>query len=142
MVCYYGSWAVYRPGDGKFPVEEIDPFLCTHLIYGFAGLGHDNRIRSLDSWNDLKDNYGKGAFLRFTTGLKAKNPKLKTIIAIGGWNEGSMKYSAMAETASSRKYVDVIGASSFHIINVHSMLFFKYCIVRKTNSIYIYGHCS
>lgn len=103
MVCYYGSWAVYRPGDGKFPVEEIDPFLCTHLIYGFAGLGHDNRIRSLDSWNDLKDNYGKGAFLRFTTGLKAKNPKLKTIIAIGGWNEGSMKYSAMAESPSSRK---------------------------------------
>ena len=28
LVCYYGSWAVYRPGNGKFPVEEIDPFLC------------------------------------------------------------------------------------------------------------------
>lgn len=28
LVCYYGSWAVYRPGSGKFPVEEIDPFLC------------------------------------------------------------------------------------------------------------------
>lgn len=28
IVCYYGSWAVYRPGNGKFPVEEIDPFLC------------------------------------------------------------------------------------------------------------------
>ncbi|KFM81241.1 hypothetical protein X975_19005, partial [Stegodyphus mimosarum] len=25
VVCYYGSWAVYRPGDGKFPVENIDP---------------------------------------------------------------------------------------------------------------------
>ncbi|OQR66805.1 putative chitinase 3-like [Tropilaelaps mercedesae] len=109
VVCYYGSWAVYRPGDGKFPVEEIDPFLCTHLIYGFAGLGFDNRIRSLDSWNDLKDNYGKGAFERFTTGLKAKNPKLKTIIAIGGWNEGSMKYSAMAESPSTRKiFIDSV----------------------------------
>lgn len=34
LVCYYGSWAVYRPGDGKFNVENIDPFLCTHIIYG------------------------------------------------------------------------------------------------------------
>ncbi|XP_022662425.1 chitinase-3-like protein 1 [Varroa destructor] len=109
VVCYYGSWAVYRPGDGKFPVEEIDPFVCTHLIYGFAGLGFDNRIKSLDSWNDLKENYGRGAFERFTTNLKAKNPRLKTIIAIGGWNEGSIKYSAMAESPSSRKiFVDSV----------------------------------
>ena len=28
LVCYYGSWAVYRPENGKFPVENIDPFLC------------------------------------------------------------------------------------------------------------------
>ena len=60
MVCYYGSWAVYRPGAGKFDVEDIDPFVCTHIIYGFAGLGPDNTIVSLDSWNDLYDNYGKG----------------------------------------------------------------------------------
>ncbi|XP_064474372.1 chitotriosidase-1-like [Ornithodoros turicata] len=108
VVCYYGSWAVYRPGGGKFPVEAIDPHLCSHLVYGFAGLGHDNRIRSLDSWNDLADNYGKGAFKRFT-GLKKQNPKLKTIIAIGGWNEGSIKYSNMAENPASRKtFVDSV----------------------------------
>lgn len=34
LVCYYGTWAVYRPDAGKFPVENIDPFLCTHIIYG------------------------------------------------------------------------------------------------------------
>ena len=92
MVCYYGSWAVYRPGAGKFDVENIDPFVCTHIIYGFAGLSYDNKIISLDSWNDESDNYGKGAFARFT-GLKKKNPALKAMIAIGGWNEGSTKYS-------------------------------------------------
>lgn len=101
VICYYGSWAVYRPEKGKFPVENIDPFICTHLIYTFAGLGYDNKIRSLDPWNDLKDNYGRGAFERFTA-LKKVNPKLKTLLAIGGWNEGSIKYSSMASTASDR----------------------------------------
>lgn len=36
MVCYYTNWAGYRPGDGKFSVQDIDPNLCTHLIYSFA----------------------------------------------------------------------------------------------------------
>lgn len=36
MVCYYGSWAVNRPGAGKFDVEDIDPFVCTHVIYGWV----------------------------------------------------------------------------------------------------------
>lgn len=104
VVCYYGSWAVYRPGLGKFDVEDIDPFLCTHLIYTFAGLDpHTHRIKSLDPWNDLYDNYGKGAFLRFTTGLKQKNPQLKTLLAIGGWNEGSETYSEMSAIPERRK---------------------------------------
>lgn len=34
LVCYYGTWAVYRPDAGKYPVENIDPHLCTHVIYG------------------------------------------------------------------------------------------------------------
>ena len=60
VVCYYGSWAVYRPGDGKFDVSNIDPFVCTHLIYGFAGLGSDNKLKILDEYNDLEENWGKG----------------------------------------------------------------------------------
>ncbi|XP_046455808.1 acidic mammalian chitinase-like isoform X1 [Daphnia pulex] len=101
MVCYYGSWAVYRPGNGKFDVEQIDPFLCTHIIYGFTGLGTDNTMIPLDPWNDLYDNWGKGAFLRFT-GLKQQNPNLKALIAIGGWNEGSEKYSRMVSDPAKR----------------------------------------
>jgi len=108
MVCYYGSWAVYRPDKGKYPVENIDPFLCTHLIYTFAGLGYDNKIRSLDPWNDLRDNYGKGAFERFTN-LKQQNGKLKTLLAIGGWNEGSIKYSSMAASPETRRiFIDSV----------------------------------
>ncbi|XP_042219680.1 chitotriosidase-1-like isoform X2 [Homarus americanus] len=102
VVCYYGSWAVYRPGQGKFDVENIDPHLCTHLIYGFAGLRQSNNtIVSLDPYNDLYDNYGKGAYKRFTR-LKEINTDLKTLLAIGGWNEGSTKYSQMVSSKSTR----------------------------------------
>jgi chitinase len=82
MVCYYGTWAVYRPGNGKFDVEDIDTNLCTHIIYGFTGLGTDNTIQCLDPWNDLYDGGGKGALYRFT-GLKSKKPSMKALVAIG-----------------------------------------------------------
>ncbi len=87
---------------GRFDVEDLDPFLCTHLMFGFAGL-HPTKhtIMSLDPWNDLYDNWGKGAFDRFNR-LKLYNPGLKTILAIGGWNEGSENYSDMALTQEGR----------------------------------------
>lgn len=34
--------------------------------------------------------------------MREKNPELKTLIAIGGWNEGSLKYSQMAGDSSKR----------------------------------------
>lgn len=82
MVCYFGSWSVYRWGDGLFDVEDIDPFLCTHIIFAFAQLGENNTIEAYDAYNDLEDNWGKGAYVRFT-GLKNQNPELKALLAIG-----------------------------------------------------------
>ncbi|XP_051166063.1 chitinase-3-like protein 2 isoform X2 [Leptopilina boulardi] len=94
IVCYFGSWSVYRPENGRFDIADINPQLCTHLIYTFVGLSEDGNIRVLDSWQDLPDNYGKNGFGRFNA-LREKNPRLKTLIAIGGWNEGSRKYSSV-----------------------------------------------
>lgn len=107
VVCYLGSWANYRHGNGKFLIENIDPHKCTHLIYGFAKL-ENNMITAFDSWLDLKDNWGLGAYERFN-GLRKQNPQLTTLIAIGGWNEGSSKYSLMASKPESRKiFVDSV----------------------------------
>lgn len=55
----------------------------TTILFRFTGLSYDNMIKPLDPWNDLEDNYGKGAMRRFTN-LKRINPDLKTLVAIGG----------------------------------------------------------
>ncbi|EZA47279.1 hypothetical protein DMN91_005935 [Ooceraea biroi] len=92
IVCYFGSWAVYRPGDGKFDISYIQPNLCTHMIYTFVGITTDGDVKVLDAWQDLPDNWGKDAFGRFNK-LREQSPETKTLIAIGGWNEGSARYS-------------------------------------------------
>jgi len=50
---------------------------------------------------DLEDNYGLAGFKK-ATDLKYSFPKLKVSVAIGGWNEGSEKYSKMASDSSKR----------------------------------------
>ena len=128
VVCYVASWAAYRPGklycfpcsvyfiffnilsisgNGAFTWENIDPTLCTHIIYSFAGLDNETyEMKSLDPFLDLEKDGGKGQYSKIIN-LKAKQPDLKVTVAIGGWNEGSEKYSAMAMTPQSRrKFID------------------------------------
>lgn len=52
LVCYYTNWSWYRPGLGKYTPEDIDPTLCTHIVYGFAVLSNDGLITAHDSWAD------------------------------------------------------------------------------------------
>jgi len=86
IVCYLGSWSVYRPAAAKFSPENINPFLCTHLIYAFAGLSSKYELKPFDSYNDIT----KEGYRKFTD-LKEHNKQLKTLIAVGGWNEGSAR---------------------------------------------------
>ncbi|XP_068222684.1 probable chitinase 10 isoform X2 [Palaemon carinicauda] len=105
LVCYYGGWSVYRPAPFDFSVTDIDPFSCTHVIYSFAGLKENEyTIQALDEELDII----KGAY-KAAVGLKQQNPALKVMIAIGGWNEGGKKYSAMASTKERRdKFVQSV----------------------------------
>ena len=82
VVCYWGTWANYRPKDGKFTPEDIDPSLCTNLIYSFAGLDAEtDSIKPLDAWMDLEEGYGLQGY-RKATDLKYAYPHLKVIISI------------------------------------------------------------
>uniref|UniRef100_A0A182Q0N9 GH18 domain-containing protein n=1 Tax=Anopheles farauti TaxID=69004 RepID=A0A182Q0N9_9DIPT len=103
VTCYISTWAVYRTGSASYGLDAFDPTLCTHAIYAFAGLDEEkNAIKSLDAWQDLKDNYGKGGYEKLT-GMRTAHPHLKVLLAIGGWNEGSEKYSNLAANPERRQ---------------------------------------
>ncbi|XP_018567327.1 uncharacterized protein LOC108907948 [Anoplophora glabripennis] len=98
VVCYYTNWSVYRPGAAKFNPQNINPYLCTHLIYAFGGFTKENTLKPFDKYQDIE----KGGYAKFT-GLKTYNKNLKTMLAIGGWNEGSSRFSPMVANSERRK---------------------------------------
>ncbi|XP_050350766.1 mucin-2 [Nymphalis io] len=98
VVCYYTNWSVYRPGTAKFNPQNINPYLCTHLVYAFGGFTKDNTLKPFDKYQDIE----KGGYAKFT-GLKTYNKNLKTLLAIGGWNEGSSRFSPMVAAKDRRR---------------------------------------
>uniref|UniRef100_A0A8C2BF65 chitinase n=1 Tax=Cyprinus carpio TaxID=7962 RepID=A0A8C2BF65_CYPCA len=51
MGCYFTNWSQYRPGIGKYTPANVDPFLCTHLIYAFSIINQKNELVTYE-WND------------------------------------------------------------------------------------------
>ncbi|XP_069125631.1 acidic mammalian chitinase-like [Argopecten irradians] len=92
-VCYHTNWSQYRPGNGKFKVDNIDPNLCTHLIYSFAQITN-NQLATYE-WND-------GQLYAEFNDLKKQNPNLKTLLAVGGWNQASTHFSPMVTNPATR----------------------------------------
>jgi chitinase len=97
VVCYFTNWAWYRGGIGKFSPENIDPKLCSHIIYSFAILDPDSLlIKSCDTWADIDNK-----FYQKVTSLKKKG--IKVSLAIGGWNDSQTdKYSRLICDAAAR----------------------------------------
>ncbi|XP_070286407.1 chitotriosidase-1 [Myotis yumanensis] len=94
LVCYFTNWSQYRQGAARFLPQDVDPDLCTHLVYAFAGMkGHQ---LSPVEWNDEQ-------LYRDFNGLKQRNPRLKTLLAVGGWNFGTQKFTDMVATAQNRQ---------------------------------------
>ncbi|CAL9703383.1 unnamed protein product [Knipowitschia caucasica] len=94
LVCYYTNWSQYRPENGRFVPANVDPNLCTHLIFAFAAISQDHALVTVE-WNDIE-------MYKAFNGLKTRNMNLKTLIAVGGWNLGSQKFTAMVSTQANR----------------------------------------
>uniref|UniRef100_A0A8D0GUY8 Acidic mammalian chitinase n=1 Tax=Sphenodon punctatus TaxID=8508 RepID=A0A8D0GUY8_SPHPU len=50
LVCYFTNWSQYRPEPAKYFPNNVDPNLCTHLIYAFATM-NQHKIAPYE-WND------------------------------------------------------------------------------------------
>lgn len=68
VLCYLTSWSSKRPSAGRFMPENVDPTLCTHVIYAFATL-KDHKLAEGDEKD--ADMYDK------VVALREKNPNLK-----------------------------------------------------------------
>lgn len=105
MFCYLTSWSAKRPGAGKFEPANIDPKLCTHLVYAFATL-KDHKLTEAN--DDDPENYDK------LVEIRNNNPDinvrdlpsshlhptfyvvfLQILLAIGGWAFGSTPFKEL-----------------------------------------------
>lgn len=98
VICYFCNWAWYRQEGGRFVPEDIDPDLCTHVLYGFAVLdGSSLTIKSHDPWADIDNK-----FYEKVAALKSKG--LKVLMALGGWNDSAGdKYSRLVNSPTARQ---------------------------------------
>ncbi|KAL7860034.1 hypothetical protein SRHO_G00151810 [Serrasalmus rhombeus] len=95
LICYFTNWSQYRPGTGKYMPDNVDPQLCTHLIYAFSVINSANELVTFE-WNDE-------TLYKSFNGLKQRNPSLKTLLAVGGWNFGSAQFTTMVSTPANRQ---------------------------------------
>jgi len=90
IIGYYAAWSRYS----GFTPDKIDANKLTHINYAFANIGSDLKIQL--GYPDVDPSNINGL-----NKLKQQNPKLKTIISVGGYS-WSGKFSDVALTESSR----------------------------------------
>ena len=86
IVCYYTNWSIYRPGTAKFSPQNINPYLCTHLIYAFGGFTKDNALKPFDKYQDIE----KGSMTEMTK--ENKTELLSSIASTSGVAKSTLLY--------------------------------------------------
>ncbi|KAF0813963.1 Chitinase A1 [Andreprevotia sp. IGB-42] len=108
IVGYFPFWASYSHGASlaDAPVEKL-----THLVYSVAELKADGTVAPGDFFTDLvrvhagdNNQLYRGNYALLPA-LKARNPKLKTLIAVGGWNWSRNYSDVAADPAKRRQFV-------------------------------------
>lgn len=86
----------YWFSGSELPVTDINSPLFTHLICAFAGLNSSTYQLSISS-SDAQ------SFSTFTPTVKQKNPRVTTLLSIGGGSANSSTFSSMVSQSGFRK---------------------------------------
>ncbi|XP_029908340.1 chitinase-3-like protein 1 [Myripristis murdjan] len=97
LVCYFTNWSQYRTGVGKFLPENVDPYLCTHLVYTFAVISHENEI-SEHEWSE------RSLYKSFNE-LKNRNSRLKTLLSVREQSHTTQFSIMMSSAANRQKFI-------------------------------------
>lgn len=97
-MCYFNSSSITRPGKYHFNISNIDPTLCTHLVYSFASPTIEGEVKSL---SPNAESNGTDSYKEFNR-LRTLNSNLKTLIAIGGWDDSPKVFSNLAAESEKR----------------------------------------
>ncbi|CAN0350572.1 unnamed protein product, partial [Phaeothamnion confervicola] len=101
IVGYYPEWGIY---ERKFNVADCPAEALDVVNYAFASI-KDGKIALNDPWADVQKPFPgdaegqavKGNFHQLAR-LRARNPKLRCLISIGGWTmSGSFSDVALTE---------------------------------------------
>ncbi|XP_050419117.1 chitotriosidase-1 [Patella vulgata] len=92
-LCYFTNWANTRPvAEVRFTIEDIDPYLCTHLIYAFGVIKTDHTLGPMSA--------GETERYKKFNDLKLKNGHLKTLLSVGGQNAMSTTFTGLSSNAT------------------------------------------
>jgi len=93
MVCYFANWSSSRPSPANMVPEDLDPCLCTHVLYSFVPMSN----------NALSPSSTDLDYFKRMAAWKSKNPNIKIVLSVGGWNEGSGNFNSICSSDSTRQ---------------------------------------
>uniref|UniRef100_A0A3Q1J848 chitinase n=1 Tax=Anabas testudineus TaxID=64144 RepID=A0A3Q1J848_ANATE len=88
LVCYFTNWSQYRPNVGRYLPSDVDPNLCTHLIYAFSVISSSNELTTYE-WND-------DVLYKSFNELKNRRVRIKAILYL-------YRFTTMASSPANRQ---------------------------------------
>ncbi|XP_067685773.1 chitinase-3-like protein 1 [Haliotis asinina] len=97
--CYFTSWyAQTSLTQVRLPVEDVDPLLCTHLMYAFAYVDIPSKsVVAADPAKECSNAGMTGRYEKFNQ-LKSRNPNLKTLLSVGGQGSANTVFSQLSSS--------------------------------------------
>ncbi|KAL8590131.1 hypothetical protein ACOMHN_010326 [Nucella lapillus] len=103
-VCYFTNWSRdLQEAEARFRLSDVEPHLCTHLVYAFAAVQRHNSSLAPIVTQQME---GQGEELlryREFNALKEVNVDLKTLLGVGGSVQTNEDFVQIVSSESSRK---------------------------------------